>query len=278
MTAKKADPTALKPATGGRKLVLAIMGLFLAAVFATSFFTRMDNAPLVRHMDTPAQMMPSGGGEEMDRVRELMRQLSENPDDPALNLAMGEEFLRIGNVEDAQHFLFDALVAEPGNVKVLYLLGLCSLDLAEYEEAAGYFEQSLAGDLTAPDTPGEIEVRNALGVTFFRLDRMEDAAPQFVRIIELEPDNALALLNLATVYNHSGRRDEAVPILEQVLAMDGATEEIKTMAREELDMDPATEQGAESAPPPVDDAGATASPEHDPGPEPGPEGPEGEQQ
>ncbi|THB69867.1 MAG: hypothetical protein D6E12_03845 [Desulfovibrio sp.] len=269
---KTANECGLTPSRGGQKVVLAVMGLFLLAVFASSFFSRLSNPTIVRQVEMPggsgSGMGEMPGGQDMGQIRELMRMLGEDPENPELNLAVAEEFLDMGAYEEAQHFLNTALVAQPSDSETLYLLGLTSYQLEEFSMSAGYMEEALRSGLDFEEAPAEVDVLNLCGVAYFRLEEYDKAAEKFLLILEHDPESHLAQLNLATVYNFGGRRGEAEVIFEALLEDPTVPEDIKQMAQEELAMDPAEmggqeqeTQGDDEAQVPEEDA--TASPAHE---------------
>ncbi|TVM19923.1 hypothetical protein DPQ33_01470 [Oceanidesulfovibrio indonesiensis] len=135
---------------GPRRLILALVLGGLVVIFVTSFMYRMDHS-LQRKVVTaqehdhgdedgmpPASQggMMGQGGEGMGEVRSLMQQMRENPNDPDVLVALSKRFLAMEDVASAGNFLQRALVADPGNIEAMSLLGMVRFEAGEHEEAA----------------------------------------------------------------------------------------------------------------------------------------------
>jgi hypothetical protein len=133
--------------------------------------------------------------EAMGAIGELMKKMSENPNDPKLLFELGERFMSTNSFEKAAVFFTRALVAEPSNVEVLDNLGMCMYELGRYPQAFGYFSQ----------------------------------------IIALEKDNAQAYLNLGVLKKLMGAPDEAQQFFQTVLDLPNASESFKTKAKKQIE-------------------------------------------
>jgi Flp pilus assembly protein TadD len=65
-----------------------------------------------------------------------MQQMRENPNDPDVLVALSKRFLAMEDVASAGNFLQRALVADPGNIEAMSLLGMVRFEAGEHEEAA----------------------------------------------------------------------------------------------------------------------------------------------
>jgi tetratricopeptide (TPR) repeat protein len=191
------------------KVVLAMMFVGLATMFAWSFVYRAANPSLVARLDThgsagqsgPAgQADPSGpmgamGGPVMKAVIDAMARLKQNPDDL--------EALRQG----AEAFAS-----------------------AEMWERAGQLT-----DKALAKTPDDPEMNNLHGVVLFKMDHAAEAAKVFEHILGLDPDNFQAQYNLGVVYKE-GLKDQAKAkvFFDAVIANPKADAETKDQARQEM--------------------------------------------
>jgi tetratricopeptide (TPR) repeat protein len=79
-------------------------------------------------------------------------------------------------------------------------------------------EVSLYTDIVTK-SPNKARPHNNLGDAIKKAGRAQEAAPHFVRALELQPEYPDALNNLATIYNSSGQKQEALQLLSQALAL-----------------------------------------------------------
>ena len=101
-------------------------------------------------------------------------------------------------------------------VTAVLLIVLCSLTIcrsAIYED-----EVTLYTDIVEK-SPNKARPHNNLGDALKKAKRIEEAAPHFVRALELQPAYPDALNNLATIYGSEGRRQEALQLLSQAIAL-----------------------------------------------------------
>jgi serine/threonine protein kinase/Flp pilus assembly protein TadD len=65
---------------------------------------------------------------------------------------------------------------------------------------------------------GHIFARSALAYELARLGKMDEAAAEYGKVLEYQPDHPSAMNNLASIYLYSGRYLEAVPLYRKILA------------------------------------------------------------
>ena len=65
--------------------------------------------------------------------------------------------------------------------------------------------------------PGDVEVKNYLGVTLMHAGQMEAAARQLEEAVRLDPHHAAALTNLALAVSALGRPAEAIPYFHRAI-------------------------------------------------------------
>lgn len=176
---------------GPRRLILALILGGLVAIFLTSFLYRMDHSLQRKAVSSQehdhdeegvqGSMPPAseGGGmggmmgqdgEGMDEIRGLMQRMRENPNDPEVLIALSKRFMAMQDMTSAGNFLQRALVADPGNIEAMSLLGMVRFESGEHEEAA-----ELLGRLTKLDADNATHFYNLGMVEKHYLDQPEAA-------------------------------------------------------------------------------------------------------
>ncbi len=207
-----------RPMPAVAKLIVALVGLGLAFMLAEAMVYRLDHPSIV--VDTSAQVaamnaqnqggapgMPPGmGSQQGGEISRLMAAMAENPNDPGPLRDLSEHFLAAGDWAKAKLFADRALAAAPSDTRALYFSAVARANAGEYEDAAKRLEM----------------------------------------LIGLEPDNALAQLNLGILqkrYLH--QPDKGDEHLRKALESPAATEAMKQRARSELDAKPGGAKDAE---------------------------------
>lgn len=108
---------------------------------------------------------------------------------------------RYTSAEQLYRTLYDY---QPNHVPGLVNLGTILLYRNKCDEAIEYLNRATR---LAPELPITYYLA---GISFYRLDRMEEAERMFIRTIELDPANAEAFFYLANIEGISGRHAEAL--------------------------------------------------------------------
>jgi len=111
---------------------------------------------------------------------------------------------RAGRADAAADCYRRILEAEPENADALHLIGVLSLQAADWDVAAEYIEHAIAISETAP------AFHDHLAVVRRNQGRLKDAETEHRRALELDPGFASAYNNLATTLRQDGRTAEAV--------------------------------------------------------------------
>ncbi|MBK8161710.1 MAG: tetratricopeptide repeat protein [Gammaproteobacteria bacterium] len=107
----------------------------------------------------------------------------------------------------------EALTLDPKSAAAHYNLGLTLYRLDRLDEAVNCFDRAIA---LQPDT-AEAQMMKGLGL--YRMGRLEDAAASTRRAIELNPAAAEPYNNLAVICTGQGRYDEAAASARRALAL-----------------------------------------------------------
>lgn len=157
-----------------------------------------------------ALLMYSMGRPEL-AINHLELFAQRNPD-AALELgaARAELLTRLGRPDDALAVYDELLAREPGELSVLYARGLLHVELGRVEEAVADFSRMVE---LRPDDPIAL---NALGYTLTDMtDRHDEAYPLIRRALELDPDSPAILDSMGWVLFKLGRAEEGLPYIER---------------------------------------------------------------
>jgi tetratricopeptide (TPR) repeat protein len=136
-----------------------------------------------------------------------------------LEPASGETYRRLGQAYDKKGQLDQSLAAfrkatelDANSIRAWQSLGTFYYDHGKYSEAAGWFEKCVRME------PHEESARRALGTAYNALSRYTEAERELRAAIALAETPA-ALNNLANALTSQGKDQEAIPILNQALAL-----------------------------------------------------------
>ncbi len=123
-------------------------------------------------------------------VRSYQRGLAVAPENVELLNALGFSLFQQGKSEEAIAALEKALAVDPKHAKAHNNMALASIDLGELELAEAHYRESLAIE-------AQPAIYNDLGFVLERQGMPEDAAEQYRKSLELDPESASAHYNLA---------------------------------------------------------------------------------
>ncbi len=192
----------------GRKAVIAFTLGTVAVMFVASFVYRMENPNLFVKARMGASQAESGGAQgngpagdaspmagAMSRVREYMARVEADPEDVEALVGLGNSFLMMRAWDRALDPLTRASRLAPQNTAVLKGIGIAQFNKEAFEEAAASYEA----------------------------------------ILEIDPEDTLALFNLGVIYKHYFKKpDIAGTYFEKVLALEKDDAEMLKLAKEEL--------------------------------------------
>ena len=112
--------------------------------------------------------------------------------------------------------LFERIVARvPENADAWYELGRLRRHAGRFDAALAAYAQALARRVSAPE---EVHLNRAV-IYSDELRRPDDAERELAAALQLRPDYAPALLNLANLHEDRGRREAARTTYERLLAL-----------------------------------------------------------
>lgn len=197
--------------TFGRKSVIIVILLGVVAMFVTSFVYRMNNPNLfvqgkVQHSAddghdhgdsgvTPPPGMGQGMNGAMARVKEYMEQVEANPNDVEALINLGNSFLMMRAWDRALEPLNKANELQAGNTDLL----------------------------------------KAIGIALFNKQDFGGAAKIYKDILQVAPNDSLALFNLGVIYKHYLEKpEEAQAYFRKVLEVEKKDAQMRKMASQEL--------------------------------------------
>ncbi len=116
-------------------------------------------------------------------------------------LALRQELA--GDLSEAERLLRRAVALSAADKPARNALGLCLLRLGRHEEALEQFDALAAADPALPF------VHASRGNALFALTRVQEAEAAFLRAVELDPQQAVALAGLARIASYRGAYEQA---------------------------------------------------------------------
>jgi Flp pilus assembly protein TadD len=103
----------------------------------------------------------------------------------------------------ARASLVRALALSPTNARALYYMALVEREAGHYNEEIADLQKVVA------QYPQSRDARRQLGVSYYHMERSEEAKEQFEALQAIDPDDPTAHYNLAILYSRLGMRDKA---------------------------------------------------------------------
>ena len=126
-----------------------------------------------------------------------------------------------GNLPLAEQLYREVLQHDPGQVDALHLLGVVYLHLQQFEKAIDFITRAICQD----DGIGSFFSNR--GAACKGLGKLDDAIKNYERALELEPENAAFVYNLAITLALAGKQEQAIQAYGRAL-------ELKPLYREAL--------------------------------------------
>lgn len=150
-------------------------------------------------------------GDTEGAVRLLLKELQKSSNSVSINLTLSQVYVQRRRFEDALGVLNAALASAPRNAEVRFRIGVVKYFQNEIPEAAEYFQQTLQ---LKPDHA--LAVYN-LAQCFVQLDDQRGAIDAFEATLRISPDQNLARFHLAKLLIEQQRPEDAREHLRRVL-------------------------------------------------------------
>jgi tetratricopeptide (TPR) repeat protein len=130
---------------------------------------------------------------------------------------LGNAFRNLGRKDDAEQSYRQALTLRPQNANALTNLGVILMEKAQYDEALRHFRQALELD------PAHLQAAVGEARIFEKQDKLDQACARLTPILESGSKIPEVALLFGALCKHMRRCDDAVAMMEDILASDFST-------------------------------------------------------
>ncbi len=134
--------------------------------------------------------------------KELVKEVTDNPDDYEAHYRLGCFYMDNGRPTDAIEEFNAALFLNPNSFKSWFRLGYAKMLQSRFYDAVMPLENAVA---LSPDST---IARNNLGYVYIQIGEFGKAEDQFNAVLSIEPDSPEAHRNLAVIYTHFNKNLE----------------------------------------------------------------------
>lgn len=161
-------------------------------------------------------------------IREIESLLSMKGDDPKLLFTLSTLYVRIGRPRVAASSLEKAILLEPKNADFSYLLAQIYDGLKDLDRAAKIYdivyslEEGTARGLESKNKAKELRLRRNFinAKKFIETEKYDDALKEINAVLDISPNDALALFNKGVLYERLNQSNEAEEILREAIVID----------------------------------------------------------
>ncbi len=136
----------------------------------------------------------------------------------AIQLAVG--YISEGNLQQARDLCMNVLAIRPDDIDALFLLGIISYQLNEYDAAIRYIEQALFTD------PDFSEAYAILGNIYIRKNKLDDAINCFQKAVHLNTTSFDVYFNLGKLFKAKGLLEDAAISFQKAIEINPTASEI----------------------------------------------------
>jgi tetratricopeptide (TPR) repeat protein/TolB-like protein len=150
----------------------------------------------------------------VDRAKEaILEALRLDPQQSEVRLSLAQLLKGTGRTDEALAELRRVVAVQPDNDDAHRLMGQILSDRAQVDAAIIEFNEAIRL------RPGFWTNYMSLATAYFKAGRLQEAARSYLRVTELQPDNAWAFGNLGVTYMELGANRRAIESLEKSLAI-----------------------------------------------------------
>jgi tetratricopeptide (TPR) repeat protein len=150
----------------------------------------------------------------VDKSREaILEALRLDPEQSEVRLSLAQLLRGTGRADEALAELRKVTAAQPDNDDAHRLIGQILSDRAQFNAALTEFNEAIRL------RPGFWTNHMSLAAAYLKAGRLAEAARSYLRVTELQPDNAWAFGNLGVAYMELGENRRALESLERSIAI-----------------------------------------------------------
>ncbi|MGE3171447.1 MAG: protein kinase [Planctomycetota bacterium] len=179
----------------------------------TLFRGRMAVAPVSGALLGEVAQSHFALGEARQAIDLFRRARALRPDDRDIRRGLAGALIDVGEFDEGAALAAELEQLDPDDPAPHWMLGAVSVQRGALPEGRRRFERFVA---LQPEARGFF----TLGTVCGRLGDAAAAMTAYARAIELQPDHAMALTNLANLHLRAGERDAATPLLRRAIAAD----------------------------------------------------------
>ena len=153
-------------------------------------------------------------------VADYQAEAQAKPDDANPQLILGHIYKRLGKDAEAVKAYQRAVELSPDNYYPHFALGQAYAILLQHENAIGALNQAakIAEETQVSATPEDLtNIYKALGRSYFRRDRVDEAISAWTKIAELDPENIFTRIELADLLREQELYEQAIAQHEAII-------------------------------------------------------------
>jgi tetratricopeptide (TPR) repeat protein len=147
-------------------------------------------------------------GKNADVITLLKPIYEANPEDLALDYALGTALIREGQISQGE-VVIDRILKRGDSAEANLLMGEAQFESGDYKSAAATLRKAVDPDAGIP------EAWSLYGRTQLRNEEPAGAKMAFLRALQLDPNDYQANLHLGSLLRSEGKQDEAAPYVER---------------------------------------------------------------
>ena len=213
---------------GKDKIIVGISGIVIGTVIGFLFANSLNrsasvtqatsvpaNSSVPTNPNLPPDHPPLGDQTStapLPQVMEAIEKAKQQPNSFEAQMTAGDLYYQIQRFEDAAKLYEKANQLKPNELEPIVKTGNSYFDAEQYETAEKWYLMALK------KSPNDVNVRTDLGLTFFlRTPRdIDRAIKEYQAALTIQPDNEVALQNLALAYTENGDKQNLEAAVERL--------------------------------------------------------------
>lgn len=131
-------------------------------------------------------------------------------------LSLALEYLKAGNVQEAELIFNDILKIQPDNVTALHFMGIIHYQQKDYEIAMEYIKKALR---VGPDY---VDALNNLGIVLQASGKLDEAITFYKKALKIDPRFIMANYNLGSAYKEKWQLQKAIQYYQKAIQLNHA--------------------------------------------------------